>query len=196
MSKRGFARLTVMLSAVAVASFWALPAGASAQFLNSFNDNATTTTDSFNTTIGRQCSGGFGGTGGGGGAGGEASGGTGGGGGGGVNVGTGVGNVGIGGGGGTGGGGGDANGGSGGDGGAGGDVDCSNTSGSFNTVGNGGGAGDGGGGAGGGGALAVGGVPLAKTGFNAWMFALLGGLFLAGGIALLAAQRPGGIRRR
>jgi hypothetical protein len=40
-----------------------------------------------------------------------------------------------------------------------------------------------------GGALAVSGVPLARTGFDAWIFALLGGLILTGGIVLLAAQR-------
>jgi hypothetical protein len=44
------------------------------------------------------------------------------------------------------------------------------------------------GGVGGGG---VGGVTLARTGFDAWALALLGGLSLAGGIGLLAAQRRG-----
>ena len=34
-------------------------------------------------------------------------------------------------------------------------------------------------------------VTLARTGFDAWMLALLGGLSLAGGIGLLAAQRRG-----
>ena len=37
----------------------------------------------------------------------------------------------------------------------------------------------------------VGGVTLARTGFDAWALALLGGLSLAGGIGLLAAQRRG-----
>jgi hypothetical protein len=44
------------------------------------------------------------------------------------------------------------------------------------------------GGVGGGG---VGGVTLARTGFDAWVLALLGGLSLAGGLGLLAAQRRG-----
>ena len=35
----------------------------------------------------------------------------------------------------------------------------------------------------------VGSVTLARTGFDAWMLALLGGVALAGGIGLLAAQR-------
>src|SRR5829696_6244791 len=37
----------------------------------------------------------------------------------------------------------------------------------------------------------VGGVTLARTGFDAWALALLGGLSLADGIGLLAAQRRG-----
>ena len=37
----------------------------------------------------------------------------------------------------------------------------------------------------------VGSVTLARTGFDAWTLALLGGLSLAGGIGLLAAQRRG-----
>jgi hypothetical protein len=44
------------------------------------------------------------------------------------------------------------------------------------------------GGVGGGG---VGGVTLARTGFDAWVLALIGGLSLAGGLGLLAAQRRG-----
>ncbi len=38
-------------------------------------------------------------------------------------------------------------------------------------------------------------VPLARTGFDAWMVALLGGLSLAGGLGLLAAQRRGSSSR-
>ena len=38
-------------------------------------------------------------------------------------------------------------------------------------------------------------VPLAQTGFDAWMVALLGGLSLAGGLGLLAAQRRGSSSR-
>ncbi|HLL85822.1 MAG TPA: LPXTG cell wall anchor domain-containing protein [Thermoleophilaceae bacterium] len=34
-------------------------------------------------------------------------------------------------------------------------------------------------------------VSLARTGFDAWALALLGGLSVAGGIGLLAAQRRG-----
>src|ERR687894_1340557 len=45
----------------------------------------------------------------------------------------------------------------------------------------------GGGGVGGG----VQSVTLARTGFEAWVLALLGGLSLAGGVGLLAPQRPG-----
>jgi LPXTG-motif cell wall-anchored protein len=45
----------------------------------------------------------------------------------------------------------------------------------------------GGGGVGGG----VGGVTLARTGFDAWILALIGGAALAGGIGLLALQRRG-----
>ena len=45
----------------------------------------------------------------------------------------------------------------------------------------------GGGGVGGG----VQSVSLARTGFDAWVLALLGGLSLAGGLGLLAAQRRG-----
>jgi hypothetical protein len=45
----------------------------------------------------------------------------------------------------------------------------------------------GGGGVGGG----VGGVTLARTGFEAWAVALMGGAALAGGLGLLAAQRRG-----
>ncbi len=37
----------------------------------------------------------------------------------------------------------------------------------------------------------VGGVTLARTGFDAWLLALLGGVALAGGIGILAAQRHG-----
>ena len=37
----------------------------------------------------------------------------------------------------------------------------------------------------------VGGVTLARTGFDAWVIALLGGVSLAGGLGLLAAQRRG-----
>lgn len=37
----------------------------------------------------------------------------------------------------------------------------------------------------------VGGVTLARTGFDAWIFALIGGALLAGGIGILAAQRRG-----
>ena len=37
----------------------------------------------------------------------------------------------------------------------------------------------------------VGGVTLARTGFDAWVLALLGGVSLAGGLGLLAAQRRG-----
>ncbi len=44
------------------------------------------------------------------------------------------------------------------------------------------------GGVGGGG---VGGVTLARTGFDSWILAVLGGLSLAGGLGLLAAQRRG-----
>ena len=50
-----------------------------------------------------------------------------------------------------------------------------------------GGFGVGGHGVGGG----VGGVSLARTGFDAWILALLGGGALAGGLGLLAAQRRG-----
>jgi hypothetical protein len=39
-----------------------------------------------------------------------------------------------------------------------------------------------------------GGVPLAQTGFDAWIVALLGGLCLTGGLTALAAQRRGGLR--
>jgi hypothetical protein len=39
----------------------------------------------------------------------------------------------------------------------------------------------------------VGGVTLARTGFDAWVLALIGGLSLAGGLGLLAAQRRGRI---
>ncbi len=53
----------------------------------------------------------------------------------------------------------------------------------------GGGEGEGGGVGGGG----VGGVTLARTGFDAWMLAVIGGLSLAGGLGLLAAQRRGRI---
>jgi hypothetical protein len=52
------------------------------------------------------------------------------------------------------------------------------------------GGGDVGGGVGGGG---VGGVTLARTGFDAWLLAVIGGLSLAGGLGLLAAQRRGRI---
>jgi LPXTG-motif cell wall-anchored protein len=45
----------------------------------------------------------------------------------------------------------------------------------------------GGGGVGGG----VGGVTLARTGFDAWVLALIGGFSLAGGLGLFAAQRRG-----
>ena len=38
-------------------------------------------------------------------------------------------------------------------------------------------------------------VPLARTGFDAWMLALLGGVSLAGGLGLLAAQRRGSSSR-
>jgi LPXTG-motif cell wall-anchored protein len=44
------------------------------------------------------------------------------------------------------------------------------------------------GGVGGGG---VGGVTLARTGMDAWIFALIGGLAVAGGVGILAAQRRG-----
>ena len=37
----------------------------------------------------------------------------------------------------------------------------------------------------------VGGVSLARTGFDAWILALIGGATIAGGIGLLAAQRRG-----
>jgi hypothetical protein len=189
MSKRGIARLILTLSALAVASFWAIPSGASAQATNSFNNDSTTVTDSNNTTIGRQCSGGSGGSGGTGGTGGTAEGGDGGDGGTGVTVGTGTGNVGIGGPGGAGGAGGAASGGEGGGGGDGGDVSCANLSGSHNrTV-----AGALGASESGETALSVGGVPLAETGFDAGLFALLGGVLALSGIALLAAHR-GGIR--
>jgi len=50
--------------------------------------------------------------------------------------------------------------------------------------------GQGGGGVGGGGVQSV---QLARTGFDAWMLALLGGLSLAGGLGLLVAQRRGRI---
>jgi hypothetical protein len=43
----------------------------------------------------------------------------------------------------------------------------------------------------GGGGGGVGGVTLARTGFDSWILAVLGGLSLAGGIGLLAAQRRG-----
>ena len=50
------------------------------------------------------------------------------------------------------------------------------------------GGGVGGGGVGGGGVQSV---SLARTGFDAWVIALLGGVSLAGGLGLLAAQRRG-----
>ena len=57
-----------------------------------------------------------------------------------------------------------------------------------------GGGGVGGGGVGGGGiGGGAQGVRLAVTGFDAWMFAVIGGLSLAGGLGLLAAQRRGRI---
>jgi hypothetical protein len=40
-------------------------------------------------------------------------------------------------------------------------------------------------------AAASGGVTLARTGFDAWVLALFGGLSLAGGLGLIAAQRRG-----
>ena len=43
----------------------------------------------------------------------------------------------------------------------------------------------------GGGHGGVGGVTLARTGFDAWILALIGGAALAGGLGLLAAQRRG-----
>ena len=54
--------------------------------------------------------------------------------------------------------------------------------------GHGGGVGGHGGGVGGGGVQSV---SLARTGFDAWVIALLGGVSLAGGLGLLAAQRRG-----
>jgi hypothetical protein len=68
--------------------------------------------------------------------------------------------------------------------------------GDFDNNGHGGGHGHGGvGGAGvhgvGGGGGGVGGVTLARTGFEAWAVALMGGAALAGGLGLLAAQRRG-----
>jgi type II secretory pathway pseudopilin PulG len=57
-----------------------------------------------------------------------------------------------------------------------------------NGHGHGGGVTHHGGGVGGGGVQSV---TLARTGFDAWMLALLGGLSLAGGLGLLAAQRRG-----
>src|SRR5215218_3555387 len=44
-------------------------------------------------------------------------------------------------------------------------------------------------GVGGGGGGGVGGVTLARTGFEAWALALMGGLSVAGGLGLLVAQR-------
>jgi len=49
----------------------------------------------------------------------------------------------------------------------------------------------GGGGVSGVGGGGVSGVTLARTGFEAWVVALLGGAALAGGLGLLAAQRRG-----
>jgi hypothetical protein len=46
-------------------------------------------------------------------------------------------------------------------------------------------------GVGGGGVGGVTSVALARTGFDAWILAALGGLALAGGLGLLAAQRRG-----
>ncbi len=37
----------------------------------------------------------------------------------------------------------------------------------------------------------VGGVTLARTGFDAWILALIGGVLIAGGVGLLEAQRRG-----
>ena len=55
------------------------------------------------------------------------------------------------------------------------------------------GAGDVGGVGGGVGGGGVQGVRLAVTGFDAWLLAVIGGLSLAGGLGLLAAQRRGRI---
>ncbi len=73
--------------------------------------------------------------------------------------------------------------GSGGGGGEGGDGDDGDSSGGGNVTSSGGS----GGGIGGGSES----VTLAQTGFDAWVLALLGGLSLAGGLGLLAAQRRG-----
>src|SRR5215218_9067775 len=46
-------------------------------------------------------------------------------------------------------------------------------------------------GVGGGGGGGVGGVTLARTGFEAWILALIGGAALAGGVGMLALRRRG-----
>ena len=48
-------------------------------------------------------------------------------------------------------------------------------------------------GVGGGGGGGVGGVTLARTGFEAWILALIGGAALAGGVGMLALRRRGGL---
>jgi hypothetical protein len=220
MQKAGFTRHTLIASALAFASLWATPTVAGAQFTDSFNNNSQTTTDSNNVTIGRACTGGDGGFGGDGGAGGDASGGDGGDGGDGVVVGTGTSNVGFGGAGGAGGsatGGAGGAGGAGGDvdcsntrrsnnrtvvlaedeedrnGRAGRDgEDDDGDDGENGSATNSVGAESDDDDPGSSGVLALNRGPLALTGFNAWLFALLGGALGIGGLASIVARRRSG----